>query len=238
MTLVSKSEFARMHAVSHTAVSKWQKSGWLVLQGSKVDVEGSNAKLAKYRDSGDARATRGREQVSTSEKIETKSETKVAKRVSKKVSAKVSKSAGATPAKSADEARVTAPESFDDEPLFLPGESAEDAADRLTSTLVFDVNTTSIEEARRVKEVYLALLNRLTYEEKSGALISLELARTVLFECSRSARDSWLNWPARVAPLIAADLGVEADKMTEILTEHVHKQIASLGEPEGDFTAS
>ncbi|SIT50452.1 conserved hypothetical protein [Paraburkholderia piptadeniae] len=237
MTLVSKSEFARMHDVSHTAVSKWQKSGWLVLQGSKVDVEGSNAKLAKYRDSGDARATRGREQVSTSEKIETKSETKVAKQVSKKVSAKVSKSAGATPAKSADEARVTAPGSFDDEPLFLPGESAEDAADRLMSGAPVDTEM-SIEEARRVKEVYLALLNRLTYEEKSGALISLDLARTVLFDCSRAARDSWLNWPARVAPLIAADLGIEADKMTEILTEHVHKQIASLGEPEGDFTAS
>ncbi|CAB3779362.1 hypothetical protein LMG28688_00817 [Paraburkholderia caffeinitolerans] len=234
MTLVSKSEFARMHDVSHTAVSKWQKSGWLVLQGSKVDVEGSNAKLAKYRDSGDARATRGREQVSTSEKIETKSETKVSSKVSKKVSAKVSKSAGATPAKSAE----PAPGSFDDEPLLLPGESAEDAADRLTSNLDFDVATTTIEEARRVKEVYLALLNRLTYEEKSGALISLDLARTVLFECSRASRDSWLNWPARVAPLIAADLGVEADKMTEILTEHVHKQIASLGEPEGDFTAS
>ncbi|HHX4055441.1 TPA: hypothetical protein ACU967_002248 [Burkholderia contaminans] len=227
-----------MHDVSHTAVSKWQKSGWLVLQGSKVDVEGSNAKLAKYRDSGDARATRGRSEVSTSEKSETKSETVIATKVSKKVSAKVSKSAGATPAKSAHSTQVVAPGSFDDAPLLLPGESAEDAAARLTSGLTLDPDGTTIEEARRVKEVYLALLNRLTYEEKSGALINLELARTVLFECARAARDSWLNWPARVAPLIAADLGIEADKMTEILTEHVHTQIASLGEPEGDFTAS
>lgn len=223
MTLVSKSEFARSHDVSHTAVSKWQKAGWLVLKGSKVDVEASNAKLAKYRDSGDARATRGREEVSKQVSKKPKLETN---KVSKKVSGQVSKSAAPKPA---------APPA--DEPFILPGETVEDAAQRLVPVDNFDPDM-SIEEARRMKEVYLALLNRLAYEEKAGKVIDLDLARTTLFECARAARDSWLNWPTRVAPLIAADLGIEADKMTDILTEHVHRQIASLGEPEGDFTAS
>ncbi|KMN32074.1 hypothetical protein VI26_18050 [Chromobacterium sp. LK1] len=92
-------------------------------------------------------------------------------------------------------------------------------------------------EALRVKENYLALLRQLEYEQKSGLLIELGLAKGVLFECARAARDAWLNWPARVGPLVAADLGLEADRVTEVLTEHVHKHIQQLGEPEGDFSA-
>lgn len=93
----------------------------------------------------------------------------------------------------------------------------------------------SFDEARRIKEVYLALLNRLDFERKCGALIELDLASDILFEEFRAQRDAWLNWPTRVAPLLAAELGVEADRLTEALTEHVHKQIAQLGEPEANF---
>ena len=34
------------------------------------------------------------------------------------------------------------------------------------------------------------------------------------------------------APLMAADLDVPADRMTEVLIENVHKHISVLGEPE------
>lgn len=88
------------------------------------------------------------------------------------------------------------------------------------------------EEASRVKENYLALLTKLEFQQKDGQLIELEQAEKVLFDCFRAQRDSWLNWPARVAPLMAADLDVPADRMTEVLAEHVHKHITSLGEPE------
>lgn len=90
----------------------------------------------------------------------------------------------------------------------------------------------SLDEARRVKENYLALLTKLEFQQKDGQLIELEQAEKVLFDCFRAQRDSWLNWPARVAPLMAADLDVPADRMTEVLAEHVHKHITSLGEPE------
>jgi hypothetical protein len=75
----------------------------------------------------------------------------------------------------------------------------------------------------------------LEYEQKSGSLVDLETARTVLFECARAARDSWMNWPMRVGPKIAADLGLEADRVTEVLIEHIHTQIADLGEPDAHF---
>jgi hypothetical protein len=115
-----------------------------------------------------------------------------------------------------------------------PGESLDDAAARLAGDI--DVNATSFDEARRIKEVYLALLNRLDYEKKSGALVELALAENVLFEAARAQRDSWLSWPSRIAPLLAAELGIdEADRVTEFLTAHVHKQVAKLGIPDADF---
>lgn len=112
-------------------------------------------------------------------------------------------------------------------------ETNEQAAERMAQT--GEVEWT-FDEARRVKETYLALLNKLEYEQKAGSLIDLELARQVFFELFRGQRDSWLNWPTRVGPEIAADLDVEADKVTEILTAHVHQHIKRLGEQDPDFT--
>lgn len=212
MTLESKVKYGARHGVSHTAVGKWQKAGWLVMQGKLVDVEASDAKLAKYRDSTDSRATRAAKKVSAELKPETKVSTEVA-----------------TPAPV-----LTLVPGRDVAPEVLPGETARQAEARLTRGISLD-NETSIEEARRVKEIYLALQNQLEYEKKSGSLVDLDTASAILFEEFRAQRDAWLNWPTRVGPILAADLGVEADRVTEALTAHVHKQIAQLGEPEANF---
>lgn len=90
----------------------------------------------------------------------------------------------------------------------------------------------SLDEARRIKENYLALLTKLEFQQKDGQLIDMTVAEEVLFNAFRQQRDAWLNWPSRVAPLMAADLDVPADRMTEVLIEHVHKHISVLGEPE------
>ena len=84
----------------------------------------------------------------------------------------------------------------------------------------------------RIRENYMALQAKLQYEKDSGQLIELTAAEEVLFNAFRQQRDAWLNWPSRVAPLMAADLDVPADRMTEVLIEHVHKHISVLGEPE------
>ena|SRR5581483_296926 len=112
------------------------------------------------------------------------------------------------------------------------GETPEQAAERIAR----DSAPFNFGEALRRKENYLALLKELEFKQKEGSLVELEVAEQVLFEDARAQRDAWLNWPARVGPLIAADLGLEADRVTEILTEHVHKHIAELGEPEVDFS--
>jgi hypothetical protein len=188
MTQETKADYARRHGVSRPAVQKWEKAGWLALVDGKVDVEASDAKLAKYRDSKDGRATVGKR-----------------------------KPAASKPA------TVNA----------LDGESPQQAAERIVRTLGADM---PIEEAKRLKENYLALVLQLEYQQKDGALVDLSLAEQVLFEATRGARDAWLNFPTKVGPQLAAQLGLEADKVTEALSAYVHKQIAELGEPEADFS--
>ena len=89
----------------------------------------------------------------------------------------------------------------------------EDTARKIILTEGADLTR---EEAARVRENYMALL----------------AAEEILFNAFRQQRDAWMNWPSRVAPLMAADLDVPADRMTEVLIEHVHKHISVLGEPE------
>ena len=91
------------------------------------------------------------------------------------------------------------------------------------------------EEARRVKENYLALRGKLEYEQAAGSLVDIARAEAVLFEAARAVRNAWLGWPSKYAALIAADLGLDADRVTTVLTPYVHKQIAQLGEPDADF---
>lgn len=112
------------------------------------------------------------------------------------------------------------------------GDSPTEAAAKIVMALGAE---NDLPEAIRIKENFNALLKQLEYEQKSGSLVDLATARSVLFDCARAARDSWMNWPMRVGPKIAADLGLEADRVTEVLIEHVHKQIADLGEPDAHF---
>lgn len=90
--------------------------------------------------------------------------------------------------------------------------------------------------AERIKENALAAKHLLAARKDAGNLVEIELAERVLFETQRSQRDAWINFPTRIGPLLAAELGIEADKVVEALTAHVHQQLDDLGEPEADFT--
>ncbi|KVN27333.1 hypothetical protein WJ63_14265 [Burkholderia pyrrocinia] len=184
MAFMKQSEFADLCGVSRQAVLNWKREGKLVMQGARVDVDASLARLGRVRRGGSpVQVPAGQDAVVDIE--------------------------------------------------MQPGESLDQAAERLAGEI--DIDGTSFDEARRIKEVYLALLHRLDFEKKSGALVELDTASAVLFEEFRAQRDAWLNWPAKVGPLIASELGLEADKITAVLVAHVHKQIAQLGEPEVQF---
>ena len=126
--------------------------------------------------------------------------------------------------------RTSAKGSHAANPLPVDGETLEEEAARLLE--IGGEASHDYAEALRRKENYLALLRQLEYENKSGSLVELEVAEKILFEQARASRDAWLNWPTRVGPLLAADLGLEADRVVGALTEYVHKHISQLGEPE------
>ena len=97
---------------------------------------------------------------------------------------------------------------------------------------------TSHADAERIKENALAFKHLLAARRAAGALVEIDTAEAVLFEVFRATRDAWLNWPTKVAPHVAAELGLEADRMTEVLTLYVHQQLAELGEPEANFAGA
>ena len=111
---------------------------------------------------------------------------------------------------------------------------AEEAEDFLNKVLAGDF--ADIATAERIKENGLAAKHLLAARRDAGHLVEIEVAETVLFETQRSQRDAWMNFPTRVGPLLAAELGLDADKVVEALTVHVHQQLDDLGEPEADFS--
>mgnify|MGYP001162884668 CR=1 FL=1 len=90
-------------------------------------------------------------------------------------------------------------------------------------------------EARTAHEIAKAHLARLKLQERKGELVDRARASSLVFRLAREERDAWLNWPARVAALMAAELGVETHAMQKILETHVRAQLAALAELRPDF---
>jgi hypothetical protein len=116
-----------------------------------------------------------------------------------------------------------------------PPKAANRRAPAQTDDDELPLTGTPLQRAILLKEQATGKLKDLEFRVKSGDLISAEVAAGVLFEEFRAARDNWLNWPSSVAPHMAADLGVDIDKLVEVLTRYVHDHLSELGEPDGDF---
>src|SRR3954468_1602706 len=76
-------------------------------------------------------------------------------------------------------------------------------------------------QARTAHEIAKAHLARLRLQRMKGELVDRARATAMVFRLAREERDTWINWPARVAALMAAELGVEAHPLQKILETHV-----------------
>lgn len=92
--------------------------------------------------------------------------------------------------------------------------------------------------AEMAKENALAAKHLLALRKDAGDVVDLEVAEAVLFEQARQIRDAWMNWPTRVGPLIAAELGIAADPVVEALNTHVTQLLNDLGEPDADWAGT
>jgi hypothetical protein len=89
---------------------------------------------------------------------------------------------------------------------------------------------TSLLQARTVNEVVKAQTNKVRLARLKGELVDRSQAIAQVFKLARAERDAWLNWPARVSALLAAELGVDAHVLHVTLENAVREHLQELGE--------
>lgn len=90
-------------------------------------------------------------------------------------------------------------------------------------------------QARTAHEIAKAHLARLRLQRMKGELVDRSRATALVFRLAREERDTWINWPARVAALMASELSVEAHAMQKALETHVRAHLAELTEVKPEF---
>ena len=76
---------------------------------------------------------------------------------------------------------------------------------------------------------------QLELDRRRGTLIARDRATLVVFRFARVVRDSWLSWPTRAAPAIAAELGVEPAVLVVALDEAVRAHLEELAGERCEF---
>lgn len=90
-------------------------------------------------------------------------------------------------------------------------------------------------EARTAREIAMAQLARQKLQERKGELVDRARATALVFRLAREERDAWLNWPARVAALIAAELGVDAHAVQKVIETYVRGHLEELADIRPEF---
>jgi hypothetical protein len=85
-------------------------------------------------------------------------------------------------------------------------------------------------QARTANEVLKAQERRLRLQRLKGELIDRARATAQVFTLARQERDAWVQWPARVAADLAAELGMETHTVQTALETAVKAHLAELAE--------
>lgn len=202
MTPVSVSAYAKLHGVSKGAAQKWQARGLLKMVDGKVNVEASDQSLAH------AGVGRYADVATRARRTATGSREQVAVTVAAVPAAMIG---------DLEEAAAQGDEDARSVLSFMSGLAEGRTVDLIT--------------AQTIKENGLAAIRMIEARKRAGEVVEMADAEAVIFEVFRRQRDAWLNFPSRVGPLIAAELGLAPDRVVEVLTVHVHQQLTDLGEP-------
>jgi hypothetical protein len=85
-------------------------------------------------------------------------------------------------------------------------------------------------QARTANEVLKAQERRLRLQQMKGELVERARAVAHVFKLAREERDAWVNWPARVAAMMAAELELDTHKLHTVLDRHVRDHLVELAE--------
>ncbi|MFZ1415628.1 MAG: elements of external origin, partial [Defluviicoccus sp.] len=64
-------------------------------------------------------------------------------------------------------------------------------------------------QARTANEVLKAQERKMRLQKLRGELVDRARAVAMVFRLARQERDAWAGWPARVAAMMAAELGLD-----------------------------
>lgn len=84
--------------------------------------------------------------------------------------------------------------------------------------------------ARLATEVLKAQLAKERLKRERGEVVDRGRAVALVFDLARRERDAWIGWPARVAAVMAAELGVEPHDLEQVLDRHLREHLAQLAE--------
>lgn len=97
-------------------------------------------------------------------------------------------------------------------------------------------------QAKTANEVLKSQERRLKLQKLKGELVDRSRAEALVFRLARETRDAWVNWPARAAALIAAELSASCSEavgqkvildpaaMQKVLEAHVRAHLDDLSE--------
>ena len=81
-------------------------------------------------------------------------------------------------------------------------------------------------EARTLAQRYKAALLKIELDQKTGRLVDAEAVRVAAFNKGRAVRDSLLNIPDRISPILAAEK--DQMKVADILTREIRTALEEL----------
>lgn len=84
--------------------------------------------------------------------------------------------------------------------------------------------------ARTANEVIKAQERSVRLAKIKGELVDRARAVATVFGLTRRERDAWVQWPARVAALMANELHVDPHAMETVLDKHVRRHLAELSD--------
>lgn len=85
-------------------------------------------------------------------------------------------------------------------------------------------------QAKTANEVLKSQERRLKLQKLKGELVDRARAEALIFRLARETRDAWVNWPARAAALIAAEMGIDPAMMQKVLEAHIRAHLDELSE--------
>jgi hypothetical protein len=94
----------------------------------------------------------------------------------------------------------------------------------------------TLAEAKRLHEIVKVQRAKLAFEREQGKLIDAQAAERTVFARAKAERDAHIAWVQRSAPVVAAELGVEAGPVFAVLDRLMREHLEQLADtPLGDM---